>query len=68
MAVILDVNSLVLNKCLACQITVSSLFINPVVVPAMAFSWVDAVEIWCRFMLRLKSKTRCIGAAIKDVR
>src|SRR5579872_379424 len=68
MAVILDFRILVLRRCFAFHVTVSSSPINPVVVPAMASSAVWAMDFRWSSMLLARSKTLSAGAATKVVR
>jgi len=51
-------------KCLARHVTLSCKFMSPLVTPSMACSLVCAVDIWCKSMLRDKSKQTSIGASI----
>jgi len=49
-------------KCIASQVTVSPFSINPLVLPAMALSFVPAVDNICTSILLDRSKHRSIGA------
>ena len=64
---IFEVSLCLIPKCLASQVTNSCKPIRPVVFPAIAFSFVCEVEIWCRSILRARSKQMLIGELISVV-
>ena len=63
-----DLKMRVLPRCFPFQVTVSLRFTRPVVTPATASSRVWAIDFLWRSMLRARSNTRSIGAAIKVVK